>query len=98
MKLRAEIIRFSFLMEETLQKKPIDDWLTLAELASQAQSQLDQVLESIDFVHQSCQVNPRLFARAVADLANYCLAMAENVNQLPQVRHGLIDAMNDHLT
>lgn len=89
MKLQPEILRFAFLMQKVAPERQ-SGTLTLSEI-------YNQLGELIDF-ELNCPVgNPRLFAEAAARLAASCLDMVDHVNQLPMVRHGLIEAMNAHI-
>jgi hypothetical protein len=93
MKLDPEILRFAFLMQKV---KENYDHLNIAELESLFEEAVGEVALGIDFEISSLIGNPRVFAESCARAATLAMAMTANVNQLPVVRHGLIEAMNDH--
>lgn len=99
MKLSSETLRFSFLVEKVqLTDDPLN--LTLAELFEKVNGTIGGIADDIDSKTQSLRdgVNPRLFAEDCAVAAKWLMGLIDNVNQLPVLRHGLIEAMNDHCT
>lgn len=104
MKLSPEVLRFAFLMEEVLQKDGVPNGAshdrTPAELFRDLEEAVDEVEGCIDLGNQTVypDISLRLFAEAAARVACYGMMLCDHVNQLPQCRHGLIEAMNAHCT
>lgn len=98
MKLRPEVLRFAFLLEEVLRKSDSPEGTkNLAELFADLTEVCETVAEDIDFENLTLTGNPKLFARSCAAIAIEALRLVDNVNQLPILRHGLVEAINDHL-
>jgi len=106
MKLRPEVLRFAFRMEEVLQRhdarKGAAGWhdCNPSELCDGLDSEILELKEHLDSQNQTVRPDTslRAFAEECADVANYAMMLCDNVNQLPVCRHGLIEAMNAHCT
>jgi len=96
MKLAPEIIRFAFLMNKVFENGP-SGHCTLTELYVDLRNTVDELALDIDGLELREGVNPRLFAESCALAADKALAIVDYLNQLPICRHGLIEAINDHL-
>jgi hypothetical protein len=95
MKLEPEIIRFAFLMNKVFENTSGDG--TLVELYVSLRQTVEELALDIDGLQLREGVNPRLFAESCALAADKALAIVDYLNQLPVCRHGLIEAINDHL-